>query len=111
MPQIVISIAAAAAFLATAVYLHALYRLHDVIASERPDWVNRRGSLSFFYSAFPPVFDPHIGLAVIRRAFSRSLGDLKSPLAAVYARRVRWCLVLLLAGYGILIINGAVSGP
>ena len=111
MPQIVISIAAAAAFIATAIYLHALYRLHDVIASERPDWVSRRGTLSFFYSAFPPVFDPHVGLAVVRRAFSASLRDLSSPLAAVYARRVRWCLVLLLAGYSVLMINGAVSGP
>ena len=111
MPQFVISIAGFLAFSATLIYLHALFKLYDVIASERPEWVNRRGSLSFFYSAFPPVADPNIGLAVVRRAFSSSLRELQSPLALVYAKRIRWCLAVLLLGYGVLVVVGAIGGP
>ena len=110
MPQIVISFAAASAFLATLIYLHALFKLYGVIASEKPEWVNRRGALSFFYSAFPPVADPNVWLSVVRRAFSPSIRELQSPLALVYAKRIRWSLATGLLGYGVLIVAGVVRG-
>src|SRR5690606_37416342 len=111
MQQIAISLASVSAFLATLIYLYALFKLYGVIASERPEWVNRRGSLSFFYSAFPPAADPHIGLAVVRRSFSSTIRELQSPLALVYAKRIRWALAIPLFGFGVLMVAGAMSGP
>ena len=111
MPQFAISVAAAVALVATVVYLHALFKLHAVVAAERPEWVDRRGALSFFYDAFPAAADPNIGLAVVRIALGGRFRELQSPLATTYAKRIRWCPPLLLAGYLALTIAGLIGEP
>ena len=109
--QLVISLAALAAFLATLVYLHAVYKLHGILRTERPDWVDHRGALSFFYTGFPRVADPHVGAAVVRAAFSSRIRELQSPMASLYANRIRFCLPVGVAAYLVLIFAGSVSGP
>ena len=110
MPQIVISITAAIAFLCTFVYLHALFRLHGIVAAERPEWVNVRGALDFFYTGFPRAANPNVGAAVVKIAFSSRAWQLQSPLAARYVRRIRMCLPVGLAGYLVLIFAGTHGG-
>lgn len=109
MPQAVISIAALTGFLSTLIYLHALMKLYGVIAAERPDWVDVRGRLSFFYEAFPKFADPNVGAEVVKVAFGSRAKQLRSPLAASYARRIRVSLLLGVAGYLVLIFASALS--
>ena len=106
MPQIAISIAAAVAFLCTFVYLHALYRLHGVIAAERPEWVSVHGALDFFYTGFPRAANPKVGADVVKVAFSSKARELHSPLAWRYVRRIRVCLPLGVTGYLVLMFAG-----
>lgn len=107
MPQFVISTAAIIAFLCTLVYLHALFRLHGVIAAERPEWVNVRGALDFFYTGFPRAANPNVGAEVVKVAFSSKARQLASPAAARYVRRIRICLPLGVLGYLVLAFAGA----
>ena len=110
MPQLVISIAAAVAFLCTFVYLHAVFRLHGVIAAERPEWVNARGALDFFYTGFPRVANPHVGAEVVKVALGSRARQLGDPRAASFVRRIRVCLPLGLLGYLVLVLAGSVGG-
>ena len=107
MPQIAFSIALATAFVCTVLYLHALFRLHGLIAVERPDWVNVRGALDFFYTGFPRVANPSVGAQVVKVAFSSKARELQSPLAARFVHRIRVCLPVAVAGYLVLIVAGA----
>ncbi len=106
MQQLAISVAGSVAFLCTLVYLHALYRLHSVIAAERPEWVAVRGALDFFYTGFPRAANPNVGAEVVKVAFSSRARVLQSPLAARYVRRIRICLPLAVAGYLVLAFAG-----
>ena len=77
----------AALFLVAALggYLYSVYRLHQVIVSERPQWMDRKGALGFFYTGMPRVADPNVGLAVLGVAFSskaRELGAVARMTAA-----------------------------
>ena len=111
MPQFVISIAALIAFVCTVVYLHALFRLHGIIATERPEWVNVRGALDFFYTGFPRAANPSVGAEVVKVAFSSRARQLASSTAARYVRRIRFCLPLAVAGYLVLAFAGSSGGP
>jgi len=106
MLQTAISIAAATAFLCTLVYLHALFRLHRVIAAERPEWVNVRGALDFFYTGFPRAANPNVGAEVLKIAFSSRARQLSSPCAARYVRHIRISLPLAVSGYLVLAFAG-----
>jgi hypothetical protein len=110
MPPFVISIAALIAFICTGVYLHALFRLHGIIASERPEWVSVRGALDFFYTGFPRAANPNVGAEVIKVAFSARAQQLMSPIAARYVRRIRLCLPLGVACYLVLVFAGSQGG-
>ena len=106
MQQLAISVAGSIAFLCTLVYLHALFRLHGLIAVERPEWVNVRGALDFFYTGFPRAANPNVGAEVVKVAFSSRARQLQSPLAARYIRRIRICLPVAVAGYLVLAFAG-----
>ena len=110
MAQIGISIAAFIAFLCTFVYLHAVFRLHAVIAAERPEWVNARGALDFLYTGFPRAAIPNVGAEVVKIAVSSKASQLSDPRAASYMRRIRVCLPLGLLGYLVLVFAGSVGG-
>ena len=107
MPQSLISVAALIAILCTTVYLHALFRLHGIIAAERPEWVDVRGALDFFYTGFPRAANPNVGAEVVKVAFSSRARQLTSPAAAGYVRRVRFCLPIGVAGYLVLALAGS----
>ena len=107
MQHIAISVAAAFAFLCTFVYLHALFRLHGLIAAERPEWVNVHGPLDFFYTGFPRAANPYVGAEVVKVAFSARAQQLQSPVAMRFVRRIRICLPVAVAGYLVLIFVGA----
>jgi hypothetical protein len=86
----------AALFLIAALggYLYSVYRLHRVIASERPQWVDRKGTLGFFYTGMPRVANPNVGLAVLGVAFSSKAREL-SAAAKPYVRCIRVLLPLV----------------
>jgi hypothetical protein len=80
------------------VYLYAFTRFYRIVNAEKPEWVQRRGSLSFFYDGLPRQADPNVTVAVIRAAFSSRVSELRAPKAAFYVRLVR---ILLLVGLAI----------
>jgi len=110
MEQLVISVAAVIASVCTFVYLHAVFRLHGLIAAEKPEWVNIRGALDFFYTGFPRVANPNVGSEVVKVALSSRARQLSAPTAARFVRRIRVCLPLGLLGYLVLIFAGSVGG-
>ena len=79
MPQIALSAALAIAFFCTVIYLHAVFQLHRLIAVERPEWVNVRGPLDFFYTGFLPAANPSVGSQVLKSLSALGLGNC-SPL-------------------------------
>lgn len=81
--------------IAMPVYLHAVVKLHGVIESERPEWVSRRGSLSFFYNGMSSVADPHVGMSVVAVALGRRWRRLQSASGYKYALRIRFLLAVL----------------
>jgi len=76
-------------------YLYTFYKFHQLVLAERPEWVDRKGSLSFFYQGLPRVGDPNVQVAVLRTVLSSRVRELHSPQAATYARRLRWLLILI----------------
>jgi hypothetical protein len=85
------------------IYLYAFTRFYRIVNAERPEWVQRRGSLSFFYNGLPRQGDPNVGVAVIRTAFSSRVNQLQAPRAAFYARLVRVLLLLGLVLFGLIV--------
>src|SRR3546814_10830738 len=53
--EIVASLCFVIAAVLTAIYLHALAKLHGILRNERPELVEHRGSLSFFYTGMPRI--------------------------------------------------------
>ena len=94
----------------TLVYLHAVFRLHGLIASQRPEWIDRKGSLSFFYSGMPRVSDPNVNMAVLGVAFSRRAGELSAE-SAKYVRRVRILLPTLLVIFAGVLVKALAGAP
>lgn len=93
------------------VYLHALVKLHGIVQAEHPEWVDRKGSLSFFYSGMPRIADPNVGTAVLGLAFSPRWRALRSPSAAKYVGRVRVLLPSLLAVFAVVMVAILVGAP
>ncbi len=90
--------------------MHAVFKFYAAIKAERPEWVDRRGTLSFFYTGMPRLADPNVSLATIGVAFSSRRHELRSPQAATYAKRIRILLplgMLLFLGMLVGIIAGA----
>ena len=93
------------------VYLHAVIKLSGIVRAEHPEWVSRRGSLSFFYTGMPRVADPNVGNAVLGVAFSSRWRTLNSPSASAYVGRIRILLPLLLVVFGVVLVAGVVLKP
>lgn len=82
---------------AVLVYMHAMLNFYALVKVERPDWVDRRGSLGFFYTGMPSLANPNVGLAAIGIAFSTKRHELRFSQARKYADRIRILLPLGLA--------------
>ena len=93
------------------VYLHAVVKLGAIVQAEHPEWVNRRGSSSFFYTGMPRIADPNVGNAVLGVAFSSRWHTLNSPYASAYVGRIRILLPSLLAVFGALLVAAVVHKP
>ncbi|KRD79841.1 hypothetical protein [Lysobacter sp. Root983] len=100
-----LSIATFLFFIAMLVYMHAVFKFYAVVKAERPEWVDRRGSLGFFYTGIPRLADPNVSLATIGIAFSAKRHELRSPQAAKYANRVR-----ILLPFGMVVFLGILAG-
>jgi hypothetical protein len=94
-----------------AVYMHALVRFYALVKAEHPEWVDRRGSLSFFYTGFPRLSDPNVGVATIGVAFSSRRHELRSPSAAKYANRIRILLPTGLVVFGTMLTCILATAP
>src|SRR3546814_6206821 len=60
-------------------YMYAFIRFYGTVRTEKPEWVDKRGSLSFFYDGLPQAFDPNVTAEVIRLAYSSRVRQLQSP--------------------------------
>ena len=94
-----------------AVYLFTFFKFHKLVQAERPDWVNRQGSLSFFYKGLPRASDPNVTVAVLRTVLSSRVRELRSPLAVQYARRLRVLLIVIPAVFGLILWVGLANAP
>jgi hypothetical protein len=90
------------------VYLHAIARLHTLVASERPEWIDRKGSLSIFYMS--PAWDPNVVLAVIGVALSSRAGQL-SAAAQKYVLRIRISLPIIMIVFSAVFVWALVWAP
>jgi hypothetical protein len=109
--QLLMIIAGGLFIFCVVVYLHAIWKFHQIIHSEKPEWLQRRGSLSFIYDGLPRLADPNVGWAVLRAAFSPRIRELYSPLAAVYAHRIRVLLPVALLLFTLIVIVIALVKP
>ncbi|WP_043957376.1 hypothetical protein [Lysobacter sp. A03] len=103
--QVLPSIATVLFFITTLVYMHAVFKLYALVKAERPEWVDRRGSLSVFYTGMPRLADPNVSLATIGIAFSDRRHELRSPEASKFANRIRILLPL-----GTILFLGMLAG-
>jgi hypothetical protein len=87
------------ALLSALVYAHANFRLHYVIAAERPEWVNAPIPFERFYTSIPRIAIPYVQFQVLKVALSSRARQLTSPVAAIYVRRIRFCLPLSVAAF------------
>lgn len=93
------------------IYMNAITKLWVIVQKERPEWVNRRGSLSFFYTGMPRLADPNVSYAVLGIALSSRWRTLSSPSASTYVRRIRFLLPSLLAVFGTVLVVIVVFKP
>lgn len=92
------------------VHFHAVWKLHQVIRRERPDWVRGEGSLGVFYEQMPRIANPNVGVDVLRVAFSSRRLEL-SPEANLYSRRIRVLLPLGLALFAFVLASLLIPRP
>ena len=93
------------------IYQHAVIKLAGIVQQEHPEWIDKRGSLSFFYTGRPRIADPNVNMAVLGLAFSSRWRQLISPFAATYAWRIRILLPFLLFIFGSTITAGFIFTP
>ena len=87
------------------IYLHAVIRLHGIIATERSDWIASHRSESIFYTGMPSVADPNVTLAVVGFAFGSRWRSLVAQSAKSYVWRIRLLLPSFLAVFvGVLVV-------
>jgi hypothetical protein len=103
--QVLLSAATFLFFIAVLVYMHAVFKFYAVVKAERPEWVDRRGSLSRLYTGMPRLTDPNVSLATIGIAFNAKRHELRSPQAGKYANRIRILLPL-----GMVLFVGMLAG-
>ena len=86
----------------TPFYLYSVLRFFGILKAEKPEWLEVRGSLSFFYDGVPRIGDPNVQVKLLRVVFGRRWRQLKAPMAGTYIKRVRIllpvCLVLFAVG-------------
>ena len=91
------------------VYLHAVAKLYGLVVSERPEWVDCRGTQ--FYAGMPRISVPNVSLAVVGLALGSCWRSLAAPFAGRYVRRIRVLLPLLLAIFVAILVAIAVGVP
>ena len=83
-------------------YLYAFFRFYGLVKTERPDWLDIRGSFSFLYDGLSRIGDPNVQIELLRIAFGSRTRQLQSPMAVSYAKRIRLLgcsgLVLFIVG-------------
>lgn len=93
MMVLIIQILAVGMVIVLPLYLLSYSKLLDAIKKEYPDWLEVRGSLSFFYPAPLKVADPNLTVRVLAIAFSRRIYSLASDGAVTNGLRVRYLLI------------------
>ena len=93
------------------VYLYAFVRLYKIVETEKPEWIDVRGSLSFLYDGLSRLGDPNVQFELLRIAFGPRAGHLASPMAATYAKRIRWLLPVGLVFFIVGLAGAIVGAP
>lgn len=95
----------------TAFYLYAFFRFYGIVKSERPDWLQVRGSLSFFYDGLSRAGDPNVQMELLRIAFGPRASQLRPPMASSYAKRIRYLLPVGLVLFIVGLVGLLASAP
>ena len=93
------------------VYLHAFYRLYGIVKAEKPEWIQVRGSLSFFYDGLSRAGDPNVQVEILRIAFGPRARELQAPMAASYVKRIRILLPIGLVLFALVLAGAIVGAP
>ena len=86
------------------IYLWSVWQLQQQLQSERPQWVDVRGTLSPLYRFFPRVFDPNVSARTVKIALSKPLDQLPSR-ARSAAMRIRILLPLGLVLFAVILVG------
>jgi hypothetical protein len=91
------------------VYLHAITHFYIIVTLEHPEWIDRRGPVSFlFHNNMSRRTGSNTSMTVTRLAFSSRWRELKSTNAAKYVKRIRVLLpALLFVLFGVMVSIGA----
>jgi hypothetical protein len=81
-------------------YMYAFKRFYDIVNTEKPEWLNIRGSLSFL--AISHSGDPNVQFELLCIAFGSKPAELQAPMALIYASRIR---ILLSVGLPLFVIG------
>ena len=93
---LIFSISLLCSFCFGVLYVYGFFRLYGIVKTERPDWLQVRGSLSFLYGDLSHISDPNVQVEVLRIAFGSRADQLQNPAAVRYARWIRLFLPLAL---------------
>lgn len=69
------------------------------------------GSLSFLIDGLPRISDPNVQVELMKIIFGSRAKELQSPLAMVYAKRIRFLLPMGLVLFAVGVAGGTVSAP
>ena len=70
-------------------YLYAFFRFFGIVRRERPEWLNVRSSVRYVYEGVLRIGDPNVQVELLKLAFGARWRELRSPMAASYAKRIR----------------------
>jgi hypothetical protein len=109
------SIASQLSFIAftciTPFYLYAALRFYGIVKAEKPEWLQVRGSLSFFYDGLPRVGDPNVQVELLRVIFGPRSHQLQAPMAATYVTWIRILLPVCLALFAVGLVGATLGAP
>ena len=95
----------------TPFYLYAALRFYGIVKAEKPEWLQVRGPLSFFYDGLPRIGDPNVQVELLRVIFGPRSHQLQAPKAATYIRCIRILLPVCLGLFAVGLAGAMVGAP
>jgi hypothetical protein len=92
-------------------YLYTFQCFYGIVKSEKPEWLEVRGSSSILFEGLPRTGDPNVQVRLLRLLFSSRVKEIQSPLAFSYVKWARFLLCIGLAFFVVGVAGGIASAP